>query len=293
MEHLSETLLAQGRVDRALKEAITVTISDLNKCPWCVDAHSVSLYAAGASKTVKALSHPHAKVELDPKTAAMIQWARANRTPTANILQEPPFDRAEAPEIVGTAVVYHYITKVVNVLLIESALPSQVWLKEALKRVLGLMFAPFARRSIPNGKTLKFLPEAPLPPEFEWAKDSQYIGDAFARFAYGMECAAEKTIPQGVRDCVTNYIMAWNGEDPGISRNWVEDIIQPLDKDIQPIARLALLGAISPHQIDESIINTFRRIFPTDEQLITVLGWANYMAARRVSSWLYPSHWKN
>ena len=36
-----------GVVPRSYKEAVAATVSVLNSCPYCVDAHSIMLYAAG------------------------------------------------------------------------------------------------------------------------------------------------------------------------------------------------------------------------------------------------------
>ncbi len=41
-----ETVLV-GQVPRERKEAVAAVISDLNRCPYCVDAHTMMLDAAG------------------------------------------------------------------------------------------------------------------------------------------------------------------------------------------------------------------------------------------------------
>ena len=41
-----ETLLV-GRVRRELKEAVATVVSQLNRCPYCVDAHTAALDALG------------------------------------------------------------------------------------------------------------------------------------------------------------------------------------------------------------------------------------------------------
>src|SRR5262249_45136927 len=35
-----ESLVA-GHVDRGLKEIVAATVAKINRCPWCVDAHSI------------------------------------------------------------------------------------------------------------------------------------------------------------------------------------------------------------------------------------------------------------
>ncbi|MCP4164746.1 MAG: hypothetical protein GY759_02495 [Chloroflexi bacterium] len=54
----------------------------------------------------------------------------------------------------------------------------------------------------------------------------------------------------------------------------------------KPAARLALLTALAPHQIDEMIVDAFRAQQPGDDMLIAATAWASFTAARRVGSWL-------
>lgn len=286
-----ESLLASGLVSRALKETVTVTISKINQCPWCFEAHQISLYAVGASNTVAALAHNRSGLHLDERTTSLIEWAQATLTPQADILQNPPFSPAEAPEIIGTALVYHYITRMVNALLVESALPAQSWLKEPLKRIFGMIFRPFARQNIPQGETLILLPEVPLPADLAWANGSPAIAAAFARFAAAVESACQRTVPEPLREFVQAYLDSWHGEDRGISRRWVDDAVKPLHPDFQALGKLMLLGAIAPYQIDEGVVADFCRLLPGDRALIEALAWASFAAARRIGSWLVPMSW--
>lgn len=284
-----ESLLARGIVSRELKESITVTISQINQCPWCFEAHQISLHAVGASDTVTAITKPNQSSQLDAKTSAIIEWARATKTPNAKILAIPPFSLSEAPEIIGTALLYHYITRMVNALLVESALPPYMWLKEPLKRFLGVIFKPYANKKIPQGETLEFLPESPLPSDFEWAKNHPTIGGAFARFITVMEIVGAQTLPIEVREVVQSYVNTWQGQDPSMSRGWVDTVIQSLGANMQPLAKLTLLGAIAPYQIGESVIDAFREILPSDYDLVQALAWGSFIATRKIASWIVPS----
>src|SRR5262245_30876330 len=49
-----ETLLV-GKVRRGIKEALATQVSQANQCPWCVDAHTISLYAAGDGSVARAI----------------------------------------------------------------------------------------------------------------------------------------------------------------------------------------------------------------------------------------------
>ena len=54
----------------------------------------------------------------------------------------------------------------------------------------------------------------------------------------------------------------------------------------QPAGRLALLTALASQQVDEMVIQDFRKQHPEDESLIAAAAWAAFAAARKVGSWL-------
>jgi AhpD family alkylhydroperoxidase len=65
-----------GSVPREIKEAIAVSISQINRCPFCVDAHVVMLHAAMAHGAVWALVNGRAD-RLSERMRAVTSWARA------------------------------------------------------------------------------------------------------------------------------------------------------------------------------------------------------------------------
>jgi hypothetical protein len=51
-------------------------------------------------------------------------------------------------------------------------------------------------------------------------------------------------------------------------------------------AKLALLTAIAPYQVDDEMIREFRTIYKEDIQLLNVLAWSSFTAARKIGKWL-------
>lgn len=98
-----ETLLV-GQVRRGLKEAVATAVSEMNQCPFCVNAHSVVLYATGDGEAEKAIAHHGHQQMRDEELQAVVQWALSTFTPGAPILAKPPFSSQHAPEMIGTAV---------------------------------------------------------------------------------------------------------------------------------------------------------------------------------------------
>jgi hypothetical protein len=125
-----------------------------------------------------------------------------------------------------------------------------------------------------------------LPADLAWAVPAPAIAGAFARCAAVVERIGEATLSPHVRALIGDQVLAWHGDDPGLSRHWVEKAVRGLDGAAQDAARLALLAALAPHQIDASAIAAFRTWWPADSALIGALAWASFTAARRIGTWL-------
>jgi AhpD family alkylhydroperoxidase len=283
-----ETELA-GNVRRDIKEAVAAAVSKINQCPYCVDAHTIMLNATGKRSIARAISNENYDQIPDSEVRAVVKWALATRSPESEVLLSPPFSRQDAPEIIGTAVFFHYINLMANVLLSETPLPSnRRWLKNTLKLIAGLSFSRAARRPKASGNSLKLLPEADLPADLEWAKTNPTIAGAFARFAAVAEEAGASALSAEIRTFIQKYVQTWNGEAPGINRQWVEQAIDVFNDDASKAAgRLALSTAITPYQVDEGTVHAFRAYSPEDGMLLSVLAWASFTAARRIGTWLH------
>jgi len=238
-----ETLTA-GQVNRSLKEAVATVVAQINSCPWCVEAHSIALYATGNAQVVSALAQHTSERLRSPQTQSIVDWASATRTPNAEILRKPPFTTEEMPEFIGTAVTFHYLTRMVNTLLVETSLPQGL-LNTPLKRLLSIAFKQHANCVSPTGETSRFLPEAELPGEFSWAKSAPAIARAVSGFSVTMEAAATRLLPEESQTLVRQIVNKWCGEDPALSRTWVQDAVRPLKSEHQPGAILALLAALA------------------------------------------------
>src|SRR5262245_17836706 len=110
-------------VDRAKKEAVAAAVSSTNACPYCVDAHTAVLHALGDRAPAAAIAAGDGDAITDPELRALVAWARASRQPDAAILRDRPFPDAHAPELIGIAVSYHYINRMVNIFAAESPFP--------------------------------------------------------------------------------------------------------------------------------------------------------------------------
>lgn len=280
-----------GNVHRKLKEAVAAAISKTNQCPYCVDAHTIILNATGEKQTANAISNDHYNQISDPKMRLTVEWARATISPKSPVLRSPPFSSQEAPEIVGTAIFYHYINRIATILLSNTPLPfNQTWLKSSLKHVASKMFTEAVQRPKSQGDSLQFLPKADLPNDLRWTKPVPNIAGAYARFTAAIDKAGEYALPVTVRAFIQEEIDAWRGETSELRLAWSEDAISRLDEPAQAAADLALLTALSPHEVDEEVVLAFKKHFPEDDKLVGALAWASFTAARKISTWIPTPH---
>jgi hypothetical protein len=219
---------------------------------------------------------------------AAAAWATASGTEAGAMRHEPPCPADDAPELVGTALLLHYLNRMVNVFLGEVPLPpgAPKFALGRVMRVLGKRIRAAADEPHEPGAALDLLPDAALPDDLSWASASPAVAGAFARTVAVIDAGGRRSVPDSVRDLVTAELAGWHGETRGPSRAWVEDAISGLPAADRAAGRLALLIALASYQIDRGVIDEFRRGQREDRALIELTSWASFAAARRAVSWI-------
>jgi AhpD family alkylhydroperoxidase len=269
---LYESVLVEHRVSRRDKEAIVTAISEINECQFCVEAHTVLGVAAGG--------------EAEP---ALVEWARATRSPASPIVQNPPFSPEESAEVIGTALVFHFINRIVNVFHgLHGMAPLLGPLGSPVGRLTALYVRGTTRRRHTAGNSLHFLAASDPSKALGWAQPVESIAAAWGRFEAAAERAAEWVLSEPVAACVSGAVDAWDGADPPLGKAWIQEAIGDLQPEDQPVARLALLSALAPNRVERSVVEEFRVHRPTDRELVATVGFGAFAAARRIGTWLTP-----
>jgi AhpD family alkylhydroperoxidase len=286
---LRETLVA-GSVPRLEKELVAEAVSRANACPYCVAAHALMLRGGAEGDVARAVARGDTDAIADPYLRELAVWALNSRSPEHPALAAPPFDAGAAPEIVGTAVAFHTVNRIVDVFLGDSPYgmpPGFGWTAALLMKPVA---STFARRLVslspPPGESLQLLEDAPLPSDLQWAEANPVVAGAFARATRVVDQLGASFVPGDARALVLERVAAWRGEVVGPSRSWVEDAIRAVGEPERPAARLALLVALASFQIDSGVVESFRARCPGDEALLGTVAWAAFTAARRVGTWL-------
>lgn len=271
---LRETLVARGHVDRASKEAVATAVSAANSCPYCEDVHGMA---------VAGLTGTGGRQETGDR--ALEAWAKATATATGS--GPVPFTTPQAPEVIGTAVAFHYYNRMVNVFLGDSPLPPHVpeSARPKAERVLSRVLRP-ARQGPEPGSSLGFLPSVVRSDELCWAESNPVVADAFARAFAATDAAGVRSVPDSVRALVSSRLSRWDGRSPGLSRSWAEEATANLPEADRAAGKLALIVALAAYQVDDGLVEQFRRTTPGDRELVELTAWASMAAARRVGTWL-------
>jgi len=285
---LRETLLATGAADRAVKESIAATVSVGNSCPYCAEVHTAVLHGLLRTQDAVAIGGGRITAIEDPGVRQTAAWARASGTRAEAAGAERPFPTSQLPELVGVAVTFQYLNRMVNIFLAESVIPSGVpaAVRGVLPSVIGRIMRPAARRFCEPGASLSLLPSAALPADLAWASGNPAVAGAFARAAAATDAAAERTVPEGVSRLLLSELAGWDGQPPGPSRAWTRDALSGLPQAQRSAGQLALLTALASYQVDRGVIEDFRADHPGDQALIELTSWASLAAARRVGSWM-------
>ncbi|MBX6385039.1 MAG: carboxymuconolactone decarboxylase family protein [Microbispora sp.] len=272
---LRESLLA-GRVPRAAKEVVAAGVSLANRCPFCVDAHTVLLHATGEHGLAEAVAR--GDTPSDPEYARLLAWA----TGTATAGQAPPCPPDQAAEHIGTALAFHFINRMVSSLLTDDLLPAGLQRSRLVRGLSGRALARAVRRVLPRGEALPLLRELPSGRAPDWAAGTP-IGAAFAALYAGAGEGAA-LLGEEAGEVVVDAVAAWDGGHPPL-HGWpgaLEDVAPAR----RPAARLALLAALAPYRVTDADVAAWREAGGgrSDADLVRLLAFGAITAVRRIEA---------
>ncbi|MEV0661649.1 carboxymuconolactone decarboxylase family protein [Actinomadura luteofluorescens] len=278
---LRETLVATGKADRAAKEAAAAAVSLGNSCPYCVAAHSTTLHGLVRGRDATAIAAGRLDEVGEPHIRAIAEWGARFGTPEA---PERPFPPDQAPELVGTAFVFHYYNRMVNIFLGESPFPPGAPARAhgAMSRVVGRLMAASSRARHAPGGSLDLLPAAPPSGDLSWTGGDGVIADAFARASAVIDRAGERAVPAPVRELLVAELAGWDGRTAEPAR--IDEAVAGLPAPDRPAGRLVLLTALASHRVGPADVAEFRRDDGTDARLLECLAWAAFTTARAATA---------
>ncbi|WP_327090855.1 carboxymuconolactone decarboxylase family protein [Nonomuraea sp. NBC_01738] len=252
---LRESLMA-GPGPRADREVVALGVSLRNRCPFCVDAHTMFLHATGDHELAESLSHGGRPD--DPRQAALFGWG----------LGDGPAPPWLTPQHLGTALAFHFINRMVSALHTPDMLPGGLQRSRAVRSLTGRALSRSAQRELPPGASLRLLPSAPPAPA--WA-DGSPVGTAYAALSWqageGRRLLAD---PGRLRATVAR----WDGEHPPMGSAWLDEALAGVSPGELPAVRLATLAALAPYRITEGDVARWRSDGRADEDLVRLVAFA-------------------
>ncbi|MEU7998867.1 hypothetical protein AB0B83_26555 [Micromonospora sp. NPDC049060] len=282
---LRETLLAEGLVGREAKEVVAAAVSESNRCPYCVEVHGAT--AAGLLGDPGGWPGTGVGGIGDPRLRALAEWARHSGDASAARRRPPPFPAAHGPELIGVAVAFHYLNRMVSVFLQDSPLPpAPAGIRAGVRRTAARIMGALARAGRPPGRSLELLPPAPPEADLAWAVGQPHVAAAFARAGQAVHHAGQAALPEHVRRRILACLAGPPPPEPGGGR-WFDAAVAELAPAERPVARLALLTALTPYRVTDADVAACRDGGADDAALVTVTAWASLTTARRIGATLY------
>jgi AhpD family alkylhydroperoxidase len=268
-----------GHAPRTDKEVVTVAVSQANECRFCIDAHTIMIHATGEHQLAEDLLHGRPLTE--PRYDRLAAWARATRTPGATQLREPPFPAEVAAEFLGTALSTHFTNRMFSSLTDERLIPGNLQRSQSVRRMGGMTYARTVRRELAPGASLALLTDAPRGPMPDWAAGTP-IGIAFAALR-GAAAAGGALLSESGRGLLRATVAGWDGTHP--PAGWLDQRLTSVPAADRPAARLALLAALSPHEITDTHVAEWRATgHGTDADLVRLLGFGAITAVDRIEA---------
>jgi len=279
-----EAMLVEDKVDRTTKDAISAVLSQINDCPYCEDMLVSLVHAGGKHEAAGDIFEQNALSATDIDLRECLEWVRAIATPGDNDIPPNPFTADQLPEVFGTLMGMSDINRFSHVVMEDSPIDAPYGLR-AIKafalRLFGSELEVTRRVALEPGRALPLLPPAALPKDMEWARPNPRVADALARWTAAVERNAEGVISKAVRRTVESALRDWNGEQMPISRSWIDAEVTELQGADRDIAKLAIVLAKAPYQVDESMAQAVLGDDRDEERFIRILAWASFTGARR------------
>lgn len=281
---LRETLLAEGLVGRDAKEVVAAAVSESNRCPYCVEVHGAT--AAGLLGDAGGWLTAGVGGIGDPRLRALADWARHSGDDGPARRRPAPFPAEHGPELIGVAVAFHYLNRMVSVFLQDSPLPpTPAGVRASVRRTAARIMGALARTGRPPGRSLELLPPAPPEADLAWAVGQPHVAAAFARAGQAVRRAGAAALPEHVRRRVLAGVA--DPPPPGPGGRWFDAAVAELSPPERPAARLALLTALAPYRVTDADVAACRDGGADDAALVAITAWASLAAARRIGARLY------
>jgi hypothetical protein len=279
-----ESVLVDDRLDRTTKEAMNAVLSQVNDCPYCGDMLISLVHAGGGHDAASCIFDENESHISNATLRRRLTWVKSIATPGTKMESPVPFTADELPEAIAALMAMSDINRFSHVVMDGSPVSAPLGVqrvKAAALRLFGGELKATHLKPLTPGRGLRLLPAANLPTDMRWAARNPRIADALARWAAVVERESSGAVSPELREFVVRNLQHWSGDVMPLSRSWVDSEVNALTGQDRAIARLALVVAKAPYQVDERLVEDAFNEDRSEERFIRILAWASFSGARR------------
>src|SRR5215471_315680 len=279
-----ESILVDDHLDRTTKEAMNAALSQVNDCPYCGDMLISLVHASGKHDAASCIFAENEAHITNSTLRKRLTWVKSIATPGVKMDVPVPFTVEELPEVIAALMAMSDINRFSHVVMDGSPVSAPLGLqglKAMALRLFGSQLRSTHVKPLMPGRALPLLPPAPLPADMEWASTNPRIADSLARWAAVVEHEASCVVSTEVREFVARNLQHWDGELMPLSRSWVDSEVSMLTGQDRAIARLEIVLAKAPYQVNETLVEDVVTEDRGEERFIRILAWASFTSARR------------
>jgi AhpD family alkylhydroperoxidase len=279
-----ESVLVDDYLDRTTKEAMNAVLSQVNDCPYCGDMLISLIHAGGKHDAASCIFAGNESHITNTTLRKRLTWVKSIATPGTKMDMPIPFTAEELPEAIAALMAMSDINRFSHVVMDGSPVSAPLGIrgvKAAALRLFGGQLRATHVKPLTPGRALPLLPPGSLPADMQWATPNPRIADALARWTGVVERESSGIVSPEVQEIVVCNLQHWNGELMPLSRSWVDSEVTMLTGQDRAIARLALVLAKAPYQVDETLVDDVLSEDRCEERFIRILAWASFSGARR------------
>jgi len=278
---LYETLLVESKVKRSLKEAIATSVSEINKCNYCVDAHSIMIFGTEKNLLNNISTIKKGKTELKTKEERLILWALRNLDFDSSIILNPPFNKEEAPEIIGTAVLFHFLNRMVNLFAGNTPLLTTKMKGILINLSYKFIFKKAIRKKKIPGESLMFIDKNIDQNTFDWAGSVPEIKKAFQYIKYQTENKIDTILSHELISLLKSQATKLDLLKSGFGRKNLENFLSQINPHEKQIAEFCYLAMFEPYKVYEKHFHTLKQTL-NDEEVLQVASFVSMLIAENI-----------
>ena len=219
--HMSKAVYFSGAYQREYKDIIAAGVSAANACSYCLEAHG-DLAALNYKDVGTAIRRNAPTAIGNSEQRALFEWARNSLQPGMSKFDLPALADNRV-EIVAVALMFHYVNRIVNIMLEDSPLmlPKIPGLKKVIMTLARPVLRNLASKTVERPGVINNIDLN----SFDWAANDPVIQSSFCFFESATNRAIANVLSAPTQQKIIEKIQTWQGESMPMSRSWVEEAV--------------------------------------------------------------------